>query len=122
MDRYYVLVTAGFVVAMLMGSCKKDEAQSGSTPTGPLLNASTPAVTVGGGQQANVTISGGTHPYVIAQPPNAALASAQFVNANLDTATLVITGVSTATGSTSVVVRDASSPQKSVAIGIVKTQ
>jgi hypothetical protein len=117
--RVVAIVIAGTAV---ISSCKKDESSTGTQGTpGPTLSASAASVTVGGGQQANVTISGGTNPYAIGVPPNPAIASAQFVNANLDTAVLIITGVTTATGSTAVVVRDASTPQKSVAISIVKT-
>jgi hypothetical protein len=120
------LLAAGVVcLAVLIGSCKKDEGQptGSSTPQGPLLTATPAGVTVQTNRLQNVTITGGVRPYSIFQQPNVSLATAQFVNANLDTVVLVITGVSTATGSTSVLVRDASSPQqKSVAVGILKVQ
>ena len=86
------------------------------------LTANPPAVTLVGTTPQNVTISTGTPPYGIAQAPVAGLATAQFVDSTLATAVLVITGVSTATGSTSVIVRDASTPQRSVVVGISKVQ
>jgi hypothetical protein len=120
MFRHYAVLAVVIVsVGVLIGSCKKDESQPTSTPTGPLLNASVSGVVVSSGTSQNVTITGGTHPYT-AQSANAGLATASFVNANVDTAILVITGVSTATGGTSVAVRDASTPQKSVSIGVTK--
>ena len=87
----------------------------------PLI-ANPPSVTLVGTTPQNVTISTGIHPYSIFQQPAPGLATAQFVNANLDTVVLVITGVSTATGATSVVVRDASTPPRSVTVGIAKVQ
>jgi hypothetical protein len=125
MFQYRALLAGGVVcIAVLIGSCKKDESQPTTpVPQGPQLTAVPLGVTVGLSQSQNVTITGGTHPYTVAQPPNGNLASAQFVNANLDTAVLVITGVSMATGATSMIVRDATTPQqKSVAVGILKVQ
>ncbi|MBM2839584.1 MAG: hypothetical protein HW412_112 [Bacteroidetes bacterium] len=120
MAKHYVWITMGLLcLGALIGSCKKDEGQPTSTPPGPLLNANVPGVIVSSGTSQNVTITGGTYPYT-AQSANPGLATASFVNANVDTAILVITGVSTATGGTSVVVRDASTPQKSVSIGVTK--
>ena len=89
-----------------------------STP----LTANPPAVTLVGAGPQNVTISTGVHPYSIFQQPFPGLATAQFIDPNLNSAVLVITGVSTATGSTSVIVRDASSPPRSVTVGITKVQ
>lgn len=110
-------------LVVLIGSCKRDESQPTTpAPQGAQLTAVPPGVTVGLSQSQNVTISNGTYPYAVAQPPNGNLATAQFINANLDTAVLVITGVSTATGSTVVVLRDASTPQKAVTVGILKVQ
>lgn len=123
MRSYYGLFGALLVtLGVLAGSCSKDQGTTAPTPTGPALIATPPGVSVSGTGSQNVTITAGTHPYTIVQQPNPGLATAQFVNANLDTAILTITGVSTATGSTAVVVRDASSPQRSVTIGITKTQ
>ncbi len=121
MNRYYASVVIGLVcLSVLIGSCK-DEGQpnSPSTPAGSLLTATPAGVTVGAGGSQNVTITGGTHPYT-AQPQNPGLASAQVIT-NADTAVIMITGVSTATGSTSVIVRDASTPQKSATVGVNKT-
>lgn len=123
MRRYHVLFVAVLVtLGVLVESCSKDQGTTAPTPTGPALTATPPGVSLAGTTPQNVTITAGTHPYTIVQQPSPGLATAQFVNANLDTAILTITGVSTATGSTSVVVRDASSPQKSVTIGITKSQ
>ncbi len=87
----------------------------------PLL-ANPPSVTLVGTTPQNVTISTGTPPYGIAQAPAAGLATAHFVDSTLASPVLVITGVSTATGSTSVIIRDASTPQRSVVVGITKAQ
>lgn len=87
----------------------------------PLI-ANPTAVSLAGLTPQSVTISTGTEPYSIFQPPAPGLATAQFVDPNLSTAVLVITGVSTATGSTSVIVRDASTPPRSVTVGISKVQ
>ena len=125
MRGYHVLTAVCLVVlGVLIGSCSKDQGTSAPTPTVPsaTLTANPPGVTLVGTTPQNVTITAGLHPYTIAQQPSPNLATAQFVNANLDTAVLVITGVSTATGSTSVVVRDASTLQRSVVVGIVKAQ
>jgi hypothetical protein len=126
MRGYYVVLAIGLIVApVLMGSCKKEDSQptGATTPPGPTLSSVPAGVTVGSSQAKNVTITGGTYPYAVTQLPSANLATAQFVNANLDTAVLVITGVTTATGPTSVLVRDASTPQqKSVVVGILKVQ
>ena len=97
-------------------------AMTGSIAVTVPLTTSAPAVTLSGTTPQNVTISTGIPPYVISQPPSASLATAHFVDVNVDTAVLVITGVSTATGSTSVVVKDASNPQRSVAVAITKIQ
>lgn len=121
MRGYQTFTVVGLVIlAALTGSCKKDEATA-PAPTTPALTAAPPGVTVSGTTSQDVTIANGTHPYIISQQPISSLATAHFVDANLDTAVLVISGVSTATGSTSVVVKDASSPQRSVAVGITKT-
>ncbi len=124
MRRSHVFFTACLIVlGVLAGSCSKDQGSTAPpTQSGPQLTATPPGVALAGTTPQNVTITGGAHPYTIAQAPAPGLATAQFVNANVDTAVLVITGVSTATGSTSVVVRDASSPQRSVTVGISKTQ
>ena len=123
MPRHFAVLAVGIVsIGVLVGSCKKDE--GGTTApiqTGPLLTAVPSGVSVGTNVSQNVTITGGTHPYTAASQ-NPGLATAQFVNANVDTAVLVITGVSTATGPTSVVARDASTPQKSVSVSVTKTQ
>lgn len=120
MLRHYAVLAVGIIsIGALIGSCKKDESQPTSTSPGPLLNASVPGVIVSSGTSQNVTITAGMYPYT-AQSANPGLATASFVNANVDTAILMITGVSTATGGTSVVVRDASTPQKSVSIGVTK--
>jgi hypothetical protein len=123
MARYGTSLAVGVACfCLLIGSCKKDESGPTATPTqtGPALTAAPPGVTVGTGGSQNVTITGGTHPYT-AQSQNLNLASVQFTT-NADTATIMITGVSTATGSTSVVVRDASTPTRAVAVGVTKTQ
>lgn len=124
MNRNYVSIAFGIVcISVLIGSCKDEGQPTGSSapPPGSLLTASPPGVTVGTGGSQNVTITGGTHPYT-AQVQNPAFATTQFVTNN-DTAVVRITGVSTATGVTSVVVRDASTPQpKSVGVTITKTQ
>ena len=121
MRRHFAVLALGIVsIGVLVASCKKDEGGT-TAPTGPLLTAVPSGVTVGTNVSQNVTITGGTHPYT-PMSQNQGLVTAQFVNANVDTAVLVITGVSTATGSTSVVVRDASTPQKSVSVGVTKTQ
>jgi len=88
----------------------------------PPLVANPPGVTIVGTSSQNVTISSGTHPYVILQQPNPGLASAHFVDPNLDAVVLTISGVSTASGSTAVIVRDASNPPRSVTVGISKIQ
>jgi hypothetical protein len=113
-----------FCLIVLIGSCAKDEGQptGSSPPPGLLLTATPAAVTLQNNQSQNVTITNGMHPYNITQQPSGSLATAHFVNASLDTAVLVITGVSTATGSTSVIVRDASTPQKGVTVAIIKVQ
>ncbi|MBI4536056.1 MAG: hypothetical protein HY708_07240 [Ignavibacteriae bacterium] len=116
-------VTVLSVFALAVIACSKDQTPT-TTPTQQTggLQASPSGVVVSQGQTQNVTITGGVNPYVIATPPNASLATAQFVNANLDTAILSITGaVTTATGSTSVRVRDSSTPtQREVTIAITK--
>ena len=86
------------------------------------LTANPPSVTLTGTTPQNVTISTGTPPYGIAQAPAPGLATAHFVDSTLASPVLVITGVSTATGSTSVIVRDASTPQRTVTVGISKVQ
>ena len=86
------------------------------------LTANPPSVALTGTTPQNVTISTGTPPYGIAQAPAAGLATAHFVDSTLASPVLVITGVSTATGSTSVIVRDASTPQRTVTVGISKVQ
>lgn len=121
--RLLALTIAIAAIAALISSCKEDAgptgSDGGSTPT---LAASSTSVSVGSGISQSVTISGGTHPYS-AQSQNTTLVTASFVNANLDTALLNIVGaVTTATGGTSIIVRDASTPQKAVSIGITKTQ
>ena len=122
MRRYHLYSIMCLVsLAVFVSSCKKDDATTAPTTQVPSLIASPSGVTLASSTSQNVTITSGVHPYIIAQQPNPSLATVQFVNANLDTAVLVITGVSTATGSTSVVIRDASLPQRSVAIGITKT-
>ena len=122
--HHLLAITCLVILGLLAGSCSKDSGTNAPPPqpSGPSLTAAPPGVTLVGTTPHSVTITAGLHPYTIAVQPNPALVTAQFVNANIDTAVLVITGVSTATGSTSVVVRDASSPQKSVTIGISKTQ
>jgi hypothetical protein len=124
MTRNQVLVVLGMsCVGMTTLSCKRDESPvaPGYQPTQQGLSAVPSTVSVSSSQSRNVSISGGIQPYAIVQAPSASLASATIVDANRDTIVLSISGVTTATGSTAVVVRDATTPQpKSVSIAITK--
>jgi len=117
MNRF--IVALAVCVGVLISSCKNEDSQPNATQQGPSLTATPAGVTIGAGGSQNVSITGGVHPYT-AQPQNPALTTVQFVT-NADTAVLMITGVTTATGTTSVIVRDASTPQqKSVTVSVVK--
>jgi hypothetical protein len=125
MSRSILLCLVGIAtVCLVLQSCKRDDGITGpNTPTGPSLTASPSGVSVSSGQTRNVLIYGGTNPYSITQTSNQSLATAQISNPAQDTIVVVISGaITTATGSTSIVVKDASMPQKSVTVGITKLQ
>ncbi len=111
------------VMGIVITGCKKDYS-SVAPPDQPApqgLTATPSSVSVSSSQSQTVIVRGGVHPYVIAQAPASTLAQATIVDAGRDTITVTISGVSVATGSTSVVIRDGTTPQpKSVAVGITK--
>jgi hypothetical protein len=75
------------------------------------LTATPPSISVAVGAQGTSTVSGGTAPYSIQTTPNASIATATISGA-------VVTGRGVAQGSTSVVVRDNSTPALTVSIPI----
>ncbi|MBA4386189.1 MAG: hypothetical protein C0410_15755, partial [Anaerolinea sp.] len=79
------------------------------------LTANPSSITVQVGQNAQAQISGGTLPYEIQNPPNASIATASIGG----TSTLIVNG--TFAGSTSVTVRDNSSPVRTVTVPITVT-
>ena len=81
-----------------------------SPPSG--LTANPSSITVQVGQNAQAQISGGTLPYEIQSPPNASIATAIIGG----TSTLVINGIGA--GTTSVVVRDNSTPVQTLTMPI----
>jgi hypothetical protein len=84
------------------------------TATVAALTANPTSVSVAVGSTATATISGGTTPYTIQTAPTSSIATA-----TISGATLSVTGV--AAGSTSVVVKDNSSPAKTLTVGITVT-
>ncbi len=84
------------------------------TATAAALTANPTSVTVAIGSTATVTISGGTTPYTIQTAPTSTVATA-----TISGATLSVTGVDA--GSTSVIVKDNSSPAKTLTVAITVT-
>jgi len=84
------------------------------TATATGLTASPTSVSVAVGSASSATISGGTTPYTIQTAPSSSIATA-----SISGATLSVSGV--AVGVTSVVVKDNSSPAKTVTVSITVT-
>jgi hypothetical protein len=84
------------------------------TATATALTANPTSVSVVIGSTGTVTISGGTTPYTIQTTPTSSIATAAISGS-----TLSVTGV--AAGSTSVIVKDNSSPAKTVTVTITVT-
>jgi hypothetical protein len=124
MMRNSGLGLAGLVlIGLLTHGCRKDNAVVAPVdqPVQQGLTASPASVSVSSSQSRNIVVSGGIQPYAIAQAPSSALAQATIADASRDTITVTISGVSVATGSTSVIIRDGSTPQpKTVTVGITK--
>ena len=115
-------IVGGLSVVLAAGLLSCSDAGEPPTQTGPPagggLTAAPASVTVAQGQARVVVISGGIQPYVIAEAPDGSLATAAITSD-----TLTITGVTVASvsGSTSVKVKDSSTPpEKEVRVPITK--
>lgn len=117
--RKIFLLTLGLTLALLGGSCSdKGSPTQPPPPPGPQLTVSSSSAIVTVGTSQNITVSGGTPPYGIQSAP-APIATAQLLNPDSLIATLKITGVTVASTSTSVTVKDNSTPTaKTATIGI----
>ncbi|MCX6138203.1 MAG: hypothetical protein NTV54_11985 [Ignavibacteriales bacterium] len=118
MKKRFLLVMAILSVAvamLLMTGCdKKSDPVTGTNDTNPILtfSASTDTIRVVADQTNNTTyLSNGTRPFSILTAPNSAVATAVISGS-----TVTVLGV--AAGSTSMVVKDNSSPVKTLTISI----
>jgi len=113
-----LLVAAVTVVALHCSKSSGSPTQPATPATPSTLNAAPPSVTLSANTSQNVTISGGAPPYSISSAPSA-IATAQISNADSAMAIIHIVGVTVASVSTSVVIKDNTTPApKSVTIPI----
>jgi len=110
MQKIFCVLIAVVVTVMNFG-CDKEDAVVTSTPP-PQLSASATSVVLLTEGSAAIVISNGTEPYSISDPPNTTIAEVQMTESR----TLSI--VSKSLGSTTVKVKDSSTPSKTVTISI----
>lgn len=98
-----------FGALLFAASCGDSGSDPASAPAG--LTVSSTALSLQPGDTARLTLGGGAQPYAVATPPAAGVATASLAGATLTVAAL-------AQGSTSVTVRDASSPAQSATVQV----
>ncbi len=109
--RKICFVLIAVVITIMNFGCDKEDAVVTSTPP-PQLSASATSIVLLTEGSATIVISNGTEPYSISDQPNTTIAEVQMTESR----TLSI--VSKSLGSTTVKVKDSSTPSKTVTISI----